>query len=830
MKKRILLLCFFSFIILCSKAQIYYNDTGNFIGKVDMVPCEVTQLGEALLTIKFPAQYSDIAISPDGRLYGFTGSSQLKESYLIEIDIVNRMHVDTILTLTKDNTLDVNVTSLVVDNKGIFYFGSATIQSYDPQANILTGRGDLYSNDNLDGDLVFFNDKLYGGTVGIFSADPRRNIYEIDTTNAANSIVVFEANSDTICLSAMTVFWDNMAREKKLIASTTCRYNGNRRTYIDAINLDSSTLETLCAFNIPLEYLRGNDREVILGMTSEDEFRNNFDLRLDLDLDNSRGRLIDHFIIDSLCTVKFPIGDADIWVRSQLGAIDSVSIQVAEGILAPGEEVIFAEVHPDFDIKGQGTARLVAVNKGQATDRDVEDFLGQVWFEITADLPTSGQREIHTQLFAQGQASDIARSFIPVQVDVPLTAGPDVIADICDGNRQHALFDFLEGARQGGRWYPELREGERGFFIPAVDTPGVYSYIAEEGGCRPDTAKVTVNLIEGPPISVDGDSELQKLITICPGDSLVWDIAEGVGDYFYLWSDSRQGPRQVFTFEDTEKRHLLVLQSNGPEQCPYEYQLLLRAGQERVEIEQQISVCSGDHFTWDEQTFTVHKDTLICTDFRRALECDSTHCLRILVQEPEINNRSVNICEGNIIDFYGQQLSETGVYTKTFQNAIGCDSTISLNLMVSPSYFIEIDTLIQQGDTIRIAGQTFNEAGRYRIPYRTNAGCDSTYQVNIDFTTSTDLVEKEPVIWASNIIKTGTANYQLQSKSGAEIFIEKMVITDMLGRLCFQIENTKIGAVKAIWEPRQSGTYWCYAELSMNGRNKIFTQKVIVVD
>jgi len=526
-----------------------------------------------------------------------------------------------------------------------------------------------------------------------------------------------------------------------------------------------------------------------------------------------------------LCTVRFPIADQDAWVQSKLGPVDSIRFTVAEGLLHPGEEVLFAQANPAFSIRGQGTDRLVAINTGGASDAEVAEFIKQVRFEIIANAPQSGEREIHTQLFADGQASDIARSFLPVDTDKVLFAGEDVTLEVCDG-RFKQLFNEIPNARPGGRWSPELARDD--LFSSSDDPAGVYQYILEEGGCRADTALVTINVVDAPPLNIFGQTTQNFFPPrfYCTGDTAVWDISETVGDLEYGWGNRLEGPIQKLT----ESGNYLLSVFDDSTNCRFDYRANIFFSDSSNAFTEQTQACYGDTLEWTGRLFEVFKDTTFCVVNSSVGECEAVHCLEVdVVGDSATTFREFGICRGEAYNFFGQSLTQSGFYSHNIPRAFACDSLIVLDFTVHPNYNIFVDTTLLTGETLQIAGQTFSQPGEYTIPLTTEVGCDSVYQIRLDFTTSTTPVS-DPDIWAHNLLQLQQDAYQLRSRSANPIRIKQLLIVDMLGRVAFQTTNTPADDPAARWRPSAAGTYWCQAIVVHNGQETTFRQQIVVVE
>ena len=80
-----------------------------------------------------------------------------------------------------------------------------------------------------------------------------------------------------------------------------------------------------------------------------------------------------------------------------------------------------------------------------------------------------------------------------------------------------------------------------------------------------------------------------------------------------------------------------------------------------------------------EDGFIINNDTII-TD----VGCDSILTLILSVKDEILIEIDSTVCNGEIVLFERVSYYETGVYSKTYQNAFGCDSVMQLNLNVNP--------------------------------------------------------------------------------------------------------------------------------------------------
>lgn len=83
-------------------------------------------------------------------------------------------------------------------------------------------------------------------------------------------------------------------------------------------------------------------------------------------------------------------------------------------------------------------------------------------------------------------------------------------------------------------------------------------------------------------------------------------------------------------------------------------------------------------------------------------------------------------------DFNGEELTESGTYTRTFKAVDDSDSVVTLTLIVNPTYNIYFDKVIKEGSKYPFGDKELTEAGDYMITYTSVAGCDSTVNLALE--------------------------------------------------------------------------------------------------
>ena len=93
---------------------------------------------------------------------------------------------------------------------------------------------------------------------------------------------------------------------------------------------------------------------------------------------------------------------------------------------------------------------------------------------------------------------------------------------------------------------------------------------------------------------------------------------------------------------------------------------------------------------------------------------DSINIIRLENYPSYLTNDTVEICEGETYNFYGQVLNTAGVYSETFQSVQGCDSIEELMLVVIPAPAVSISPFAPDSvsiDSGLLALPTANPAG-----------------------------------------------------------------------------------------------------------------------
>lgn len=127
------------------------------------------------------------------------------------------------------------------------------------------------------------------------------------------------------------------------------------------------------------------------------------------------------------------------------------------------------------------------------------------------------------------------------------------------------------------------------------------------------------------------------------------------------------------------------------------------------------------------------------------------------------------ICANQTYSLGNQNLNTAGDYNLALQTVAGCDSIIHLTLSINPVYDIVRDTSICEDEIFVFQGQSLNATGTYPFYLQTTLGCDSTITYNLivyPIPASPVLISNSPIecpgdlfVFSADSVSAGTYNW-----------------------------------------------------------------------
>ena len=144
-------------------------------------------------------------------------------------------------------------------------------------------------------------------------------------------------------------------------------------------------------------------------------------------------------------------------------------------------------------------------------------------------------------------------------------------------------------------------------------------------------------------------------------------------------------------------------------------------------------------YTWiDGVTYTESNNSAIWT-LEDANGCDSIISLDLTIYNHESSTISAIACDEYFWD--GEFYTESGSYTKLYNNVNGCDSTVTLELIINNS---DATSSIETAcDEFIWDNEVYTESGNYSNIYTNVLGCDSTHTLGLIINSTTYSIDEQ---------------------------------------------------------------------------------------
>jgi Tfp pilus assembly major pilin PilA len=190
----------------------------------------------------------------------------------------------------------------------------------------------------------------------------------------------------------------------------------------------------------------------------------------------------------------------------------------------------------------------------------------------------------------------------------------------------------------------------------------------------------------------------------------------------------------------------------------------------------EATICAGENYPFYGEILT---ETGVYTAVLTSVNgCDSIVQLDLNVLPVATGTESATICAGDSYSFNGQLLGETGTYTAVYTAANGCDSIVTLTLTVTPLPQSVFASVVCGGGSFEFNGEVLTESGVYSFLLDGAAvnGCDSMITLFLTIFPIIPPTSVSPVICAGEsyeidgetLTASGTYTFNLSSSTGCD--------------------------------------------------------------
>ena len=204
-------------------------------------------------------------------------------------------------------------------------------------------------------------------------------------------------------------------------------------------------------------------------------------------------------------------------------------------------------------------------------------------------------------------------------------------------------------------------------------------------------------------------------------------------------------------------------------------------------VPDEMTICSSQlPYEWNGITFTeAGNDT---ATLQTVNGCDSIVTMTLIVKESYTATDSKTICASLLpYEWNGVTFNEAGTQDVTLEAENGCDSVVTMTLVVNPTYAIsEERTVCTSALPYTWNGVAFNEAGTQTVTLQTANGCDSVVTMIVAVSTAYEVTDTKiicesalPYTWNEVVFnEAGTQAVTMQSSNGCDSIITMNLIVN----------------------------------------------------
>ncbi|MCB0522673.1 MAG: T9SS type A sorting domain-containing protein [Lewinellaceae bacterium] len=246
--------------------------------------------------------------------------------------------------------------------------------------------------------------------------------------------------------------------------------------------------------------------------------------------------------------------------------------------------------------------------------------------------------------------------------------------------------------------------------------------------------------------------DLPDVVEVCEGGSFTFDVP---GFVSYEWSPAdylscTDCPNPTTTPLASIVYTLTVLTADSCTSTDSVLVALLPG----IQTSETQAICEGDTilvFGNEVATAGDYSET-----FSSSAGCDSTHTVTVIVNPVAATSESIEICDGETVEIFGNPVTMAGIYTETFSTVNGCDSTHTVALTVLPVFATSESIAICDGETILVFGNPVSAAGDYSETFTAANGCDSTHTISVEVLPNAFTTEDIAICFGENVDIFGT--------------------------------------------------------------------------
>ena len=239
------------------------------------------------------------------------------------------------------------------------------------------------------------------------------------------------------------------------------------------------------------------------------------------------------------------------------------------------------------------------------------------------------------------------------------------------------------------------------------------------------------------------------------------------GDHGYTWTYWDNGTEQTQTFNEPGTYE--YESPNATTGCSELWRLILSKDETEYHFIQDTTICEGDDFSWHGMDNLSHQGIGVISNYFVKYQTrtgkDSIYELRLKVEPLKRTTKIIPFCESYTLN--GQTYTSSTTVIERLASSTGCDSVVTYMLQKGSSFHRHDTATIIPGETLNWRGQLITNTGLYTDSYTSLTGCDSIYTLGVGMkedaphmkmrTWNEDICEGDTLTWRNkNYFNTGT--------------------------------------------------------------------------
>ena len=143
----------------------------------------------------------------------------------------------------------------------------------------------------------------------------------------------------------------------------------------------------------------------------------------------------------------------------------------------------------------------------------------------------------------------------------------------------------------------------------------------------------------------------------------------------------------------------------------------------------EAQICEGDSVLMRGKYYKENTNTNFFIN--NPVGCDTTVYIKVTQNAKYYTLVDRSVCAGDSVFYNGGFYKIAGKYVLSSTSIFGCDSTTELHIKTLPTYKNTLNRTICKNESVVLDGKIYNKTGSYTILAQTKAGCDSTLSLNL---------------------------------------------------------------------------------------------------